>query len=71
MGNTTYSAQIMIADVCRKYRQLESTRIAALREGATAEYTKVRAQQDILADLLDRWDVSIENAGMDYNALDL
>lgn len=71
MGNTTYSAQIMIADVCRKYRQLESTRLAALRDGATAEYTKVRAQQDILADLLDRWDVSIEDAGMDYNALDL
>lgn len=71
MGNTTYSAQIMIADVCRKYRQLESTRLAALREGATAEYTKVRAQQDILADLLDRWDVSIEDAGMDYNALNL
>ena len=71
MGNTTYSAQIMIADVCRKYRQLESTRIAALREGATAEYSKARAQQDILADLLDRWDVSIEDAGMDYNALDL
>lgn len=71
MGNTTYSAQVMIADVCRKYRQLESTRIAALREGATAEYSKARAQQDILADLLDRWDVSIEDAGMDYNALDL
>lgn len=71
MGNTTYSAQIMIADVCRKYRQLESTRLAALRDGATAEYTKVRAQQDVLADILDRWDVSIENAGMDYNALDL
>lgn len=71
MANTTYSAQIMIADVCRKYRQLESTRIAALREGATTEYAKVRAQQDILADLLDRWDVSIEDVGMDYNALDL
>lgn len=71
MGNTTYSAQVMIADVCRKYRQLERTHLAALREGATAEYTKVRAQQDILADLLDRWDVSIEDAGMDYNALDL
>lgn len=71
MGSTTYSAQIMIADVCRKYRQLESTRLTALREGATAEYAKVRAQQDVLADLLDRWDVSIEVAGMDYNALDL
>lgn len=71
MGNTTYSAQVMIADVCRKYRQLESTRLAALREGAAAEYTKVRAQQDVLADLLDRWNVSIEDAGIDYNALDL
>lgn len=71
MGNTTYSAQVMIADVCRKYRQLESTRIAALREGETAEYTKVRAQQDVLADLLDKWDVSIEEAGIDYTALNL
>lgn len=71
MADTTYSAKLMVADVCRKYRQLESTRLAALREGATAEYAKVRAQQDILADLLDRWDVSIEDAGMDYNALDL
>jgi hypothetical protein len=71
MGNTTYSAQVMIADVCRKYRQLESTRLAALREGEAAEYAKVRAQQDVLADLLDRWDVSIEDAGIDYNALDL
>ena len=71
MNNTTYSAKLMVADVCRKYRQLESTRLAALREGATAEYTKVRAQQDVLADLLDKWDVSIEEAGIDYNALDL
>ena len=71
MGNTTYSAQVMIADVCRKYRQLESTRLAALQEGAAAEYAKVRAQQDVLADLLDKWDVSIEEAGIDYNALDL
>lgn len=71
MSNTTYSAKLMVADVCRKYRQLESTRIAALREGETAEYTKVRAQQDVLADLLDKWDVSIEEAGIDYNALDL
>lgn len=53
MANTTYSAKVMVADVCRKYRQLESTRIAALREGAAAEYAKVRAQQDVLADLLD------------------
>ena len=71
MNNTTYSAKLMVADVCRKYRQLERTRIEALREGATEEYTKVRAQQDILADLLDRWNVSIEVAGIDYNALDL
>ena len=71
MGNTTYSAKLMVADVCRKYKQLESTRLAALREGATAEYAKVRAQQDVLADLLDRWDVTIEEAGIDYNRLDL
>lgn len=71
MNNTTYSAKLMVADVCRKYRQLESTRIAALQEGATAEYTKVRAQQDVLADLLDKWDVSIEEAGIDYTSLDL
>lgn len=71
MANTTYSTKVMVADVCRKYRQLESTRIAALREGAEAEYAKVRAQQDVLADLLDRWNVSVEEAGIDYNALDL
>lgn len=71
MNNTTYSAKLMVADVCRKYRQLESTRLAALREGATVEYAKVRAQQDVLADLLDRWNVSIEDAEIDYNALDL
>ena len=71
MNNTTYSAKLMVADVCRKYKQLESTRLAALREGATAEYNKVRAQQDVLADLLDKWDVSIEDAGIDYNKLDL
>lgn len=71
MTDTTYSAKLMAADVCRKYRQLESTRIAALREGAAAEYAKVRAQQDVLADLLDRWNVSVEEAGIDYNALDL
>lgn len=59
----------MVADVCRKYRQLESTRIAALREGAEAEYIKVRAQQDVLADLLDKWDVSIEDAEIDYNRI--
>lgn len=71
MNNTTYSAKLMVADVCRKYRQLESTRLAALREGATAEYAKVRAQQDVLAYLLDKWDVSIEETGIDYTALDL
>lgn len=71
MTDTTYSTKLMVADVCRKYRQLESTRIAALREGAEAEYIKVRAQQDVLADLLDRWNVSVEEAGMDYNALNL
>lgn len=69
MNNTTYSAKLMVADVCRKYRQLESTRIAALREGAEAEYIKVRAQQDVLADLLDKWDVSIEDAEIDYNRI--
>ena len=69
MSNTTYSAKLMVADVCRKYRQLESTRLAALREGATAEYAKARAQQDVLADLLDRWDVSIDDAGIDYTSL--
>lgn len=29
-------------------------------------YTKARAQQDVLADLLDKWDVSIDDAGVDY-----
>lgn len=71
MDNTTYSAKLMVADVCRKYRQLEDTRLAALREGAAAEYAKVRAQQDVLADLLDKWNVSTADAGIDYNALDL
>ena len=71
MNNTTYSAKLMVADVCRKYKQLESTRLAALQEGAKAEYAKVKAQQDVLADLLDKWDVSIEDAGIDYNKLDL
>lgn len=69
MMSTTYSAKLMVADVCRKYRQLESTRIAALREGAEAEYIKVRAQQDVLADLLEKWDVSIEEAGIDYSKI--
>ena len=69
MSNTTYSAKLMVADVCRKYKQLESTRLAALREGADAEYIKVRAQQDVLADLLDKWDVSVETAGIDYSKI--
>lgn len=59
----------MAADVARKYRQLESTRIAALQEGDKAEYAKVKAQQDVLADLLEKWDVSIEDAGIDYTRL--
>lgn len=59
----------MTADVARKYRQLESTRVAALQEGDSAEYAKVRAQQDVLADLLEKWDVSIEDAGIDYTRL--
>ena len=59
----------MAADVARKYKQLESTRIAALQEGDTVEYAKVRAQQDVLADLLDKWNVSVEDAGIDYTRL--
>lgn len=59
----------MAADVARKYRQLESTRVAALQEGDKVEYAKVRAQQDVLADLLDKWNVSVEDAGIDYTRL--
>lgn len=59
----------MTADVARKYRQIESTRIAALQEGDSTAYYKARAQQDILADLLDKWGVSIEDAGIDYTRL--
>lgn len=59
----------MAADVARKYRQLESTRLAALQEGDSTAYYKARAQQDILADLLDKWNVSIEDAGIDYTRL--
>lgn len=59
----------MTADVARKYRQLESTRVAALQEGDSTAYYKARAQQDILADLLDKWNVSIEDAGIDYTRL--
>lgn len=59
----------MAADVARKYRQIESTRLAALQEGDSAAYYKARAQQDVLADLLEKWDVSIEDAGIDYTRL--
>ena len=59
----------MTADVARKYRQLESTRLAALQEGDSTAYYKARAQQDVLADLLDKWDVSIEDAEIDYTRL--
>lgn len=69
MADTTYSAKLMIADVCRKYRQLEGTRLAALQEGADAEYIKARAQQDVLADLLEKWNVSVETAGIDYSKI--
>lgn len=63
------NAKIMAADVVRKYKQLESSRLAALHEGDRLAYNKTRAQQDILADLLDKWDVSIEDAGIDYTRL--
>lgn len=69
MADTTYSAKLMIADVCRKYRQLERTRLAALQEGADAEYIKARAQQDVLADLLEKWNVPVETAGIDYSKI--
>lgn len=61
----------MTADVVRKYKQLEASRLAALQEGDSAAYYKARAQQDVLADLLDKWNVPIEEAGIDYTALDL
>lgn len=63
------NAKIMAADVVRKYKQLESTRLAALHDGDRLAYNKARAQQDILADLLDKWDVSTEDAGIDYTRL--
>lgn len=69
MIDTTYSAKIMVADVVRKYKQLETTRLAALADKDAKAYTKARAQQDILADLLDKWDVPIEDAGIDYTSL--
>lgn len=61
----------MTADVVRKYKQLEASRLAALQEGDSAAYYKARAQQDVLADLLDKWNVPIEEVGIDYTALDL
>ena len=63
------SAKVMAADVARKYRQLEESRLAALQEGDSAAYLKARAQQDVLADLLDKWSVSIEDAGIDYTRI--
>ena len=69
MIDTTYSAKIMVADVVRKYKQLETTRLAALADKDAKAYTKARAQQDVLADLLDKWDVSIDDAGVDYTRL--
>ena len=69
MENTKYSAKVMVADVVRKYRQLEETRLDALQEGDRQAYNKARAQQDVLADLLDRWDVTIDEAGIDYTRL--
>ena len=59
----------MAADVARKYKQIESTRIAALKEGDSAAYYKARAQQDVLADLLEKWNVPVEDAGIDYTRL--
>lgn len=63
------SAKVMAADVARKYRQLDASRLAALREGDSAAYYKARAQQDVLADLLEKWDVPVEDAGIDYTRL--
>ena len=63
------NAKIMAADVARKYKQLEETHLAALQDGDQLTYNKARAQQDILADLLDKWAVSIDDAGIDYTRL--
>lgn len=63
------NAKIMAADVARKYKQLEETRLAALRDDDEIAYNKARAQQDVLADLLEKWDVPIEDAGIDYTSL--
>lgn len=59
----------MAADVARKYRQIEESRLAALQEGDSTAYYKARAQQDVLADLLDKWNISVEDAGVDYARL--
>lgn len=69
MIDTTYSAKLMVADIVRKYKQLEATRLAALADKDAKAYTKARAQQDVLADLLDKWDVLIDSAGVDYPRL--
>lgn len=63
------NAKIMAADVARKYKQLEETRLAALRDGDEIAYNKARAQQDVLTDLLEKWDVPIEDAGINYTSL--
>ena len=59
----------MTADVVRKYKQLEASRLAALQEGDSTAYYKARAQQDVLADLLEKWDVPVEDAGINYTRL--
>lgn len=69
MIDTAYSAKLMVADVVRKYKQLEATRLAALADKDAKAYTKARAQQDVLADLLNKWDVPIDSAGVDYTRL--
>lgn len=66
MYDTKYSTKVIIADVVRKYKHLDETRLAALADKDAKTYTKARAQQDVLADLLDKWDVSIDDAGVDY-----
>lgn len=63
------NAKIIAADVARKYKQLEETRLAALHDGDEITYNKARAQQDVLADLLEKWDVPIEDAEIDYTNL--
>ena len=37
------NAKIMAADMVRKYKQLESTRLAALHDGDRLAYNKARA----------------------------